>query len=163
MTRENIVAMLKSYNAKKNQIELLRFELSNPPRVTEAELIDTLSLGSSISLDGNSNSGHISDKTMMIALQYKDAGNRLLNDTVFQISQELVNLESEVGRLEHYVSLISEQSSQIIRLYYFAEKLFPDISSELNLSKRTIVKYRDMGINELVEMYQYLERLKGDF
>jgi DNA-directed RNA polymerase specialized sigma subunit len=100
--------------------------------------------------------GHISDKTMTIALQYHDLAQKLSNETAAQIKREICQLETEASRLEHYVSMLCERQSLIIRRYYLEGKQWADICAEVHASKRSLASERDRALAALASMYQFL-------
>ena len=155
-----VIELLKSHSAKKRKIEQLKFELKNPATVEEKELIETLSIGER-ALENGGKSNRISDKTMTIALQYQDAAQRINIETINAIMLELRTLETDVERLEHYISLLDKKLANVINLFYFENKTWPDLEKELHLSKRTLMHQRDEAVAALVSMYSYINKLKG--
>ena len=151
-----VVDLLKTYRGKKRKIEQLRFELENIPKLSDSEIIDSMALGSSVSDGGFIGGNHISDKTMMIALKYREAGEQLVSDSVRQIAQELSAMEEEINRLEHYLSLLPENLSEIIRLFFFEGVQNACISERLGISLPTVVNRKKAAVRELTTMYRYL-------
>lgn len=159
--KAKVIETLKSYPQKKKKISLLRYELEHPSRISEEELIESLSLAKAADGGGRAK-GRISNKTMMIALQVEDAAQRMNSDVVMEITQELADLEAEVDRIDYYLSLLEEGRALVIRRYYIEQRTWAEIEMELNLSQRSLIKRRDNGIDELAEMFGFLEQLKGD-
>ncbi|MDR1329335.1 MAG: hypothetical protein LBK23_07020 [Oscillospiraceae bacterium] len=160
-SREKVTAMLKSHPLKKRRIEQLRYELSNPPAVSETELLSSLSVGGA-PLDAVPASGQISDRTMLIAMRYGDTARRMNHEAKAQIARELRELEHETGRLEHYISLLDEIQAQIIRLHYLDGKSWSDIQTATELSEKTLIKRCKTGIDSLAEMYAFIEDLNSN-
>lgn len=159
--KKQVVEVLKAYPRKKTQINLLRYELEHPSHVSEEELIESLSLAKTENGGGKS-PGHISNKTMMIALQYQDAAQRMNGDVVAEIAQELSALEAEVGRIDYYLTLLEEGKALVLRRYYIEQKSWAELESELHLSQRALIKRRDDGVGELAEMFGFLGRIRGE-
>ena len=67
-----VIELLKTYPSMKRRIEQLRFELENPSMIDDKEFIESLALGAHTERQGYRSSGHLSDKTMAIALQYRN-------------------------------------------------------------------------------------------
>jgi len=147
---------LKAYQHNKRKIEQLRFELENPPKLADNEIIGALALSGN-SADRSIISGnHISDKTMMIAMKYHETGEQLVSEAVKQISQELTALEAEIGRIESYVSLLPEKLSEIIRLFYFEGVQNAQIAEQLDISLSSVAYRKNAAVKELVAMYRFL-------
>jgi DNA-directed RNA polymerase specialized sigma24 family protein len=105
--------------------------------------------------------GHISNRTMEIALQYQDIMQRMNNETVSDIMRELGCLEAEVQRIELYLSLLEGKKEQVIRLSYFDGMSLIQIARELQMAKRTVIKYRNEALGELMSMYSFIDTVKN--
>lgn len=160
-TRSKVTELLKAYPSKKRQIEQLKIELEHPARVSDKEIIDSLSFGGQAPGEAGGRNGHISNKTMMIALQYRDVMQRINSDAIIQITQELHALEAEVARLERYVSLLTRRQQEVIRLYYFEGNNWTVLEDRLHLARRTLFKHRDEALDELAAMFQFIEQVKS--
>lgn len=68
-------------------------------------------------------------------------------------------MEAHIAKLEFYVSQLKTDQSEVIRKYYFEEKTWAELQRELMVSRSTLIKRRDSGIDALVEMGTYLEKL----
>ena len=158
--KSKVMELLKSWPSKKRQIEQLRYEIEHPALLGEKELIESLALGVNSPGEGVSNSGHISNKTMAIALQYQDIMQRINNETISGIIAELRSLEAEVSRLEYYVSLLDERKATAIRLLYFEQKSWNVTESELHVSKGTLSACRNDALSDLTKMYSYLSGVR---
>jgi DNA-directed RNA polymerase specialized sigma subunit len=156
-SKEKVIELLKQYPAQKRKIELLRYELEHPNQISEDELIESIAIGTREI--GGGRSGHISDQTMMIATQYPEIVRRINSETVAQIAHELRTLEIEVERLEHYISLLSERQSDVIRLRDIEGLPWGEIEDALHTNVRTLSGYRNAGIDALTEMYGFIEEL----
>ena len=155
---QKVINLLKTHSEKKRQIEILRYELSHLPRVNEQEFIESLSLRGP--LPGSQHgAGIISDKTMTIAMQYRDVALRLNNESALQITRELRALEEETDRLDHFVSLLSERQAMVIRKYYFEGRSWSEIEAESSISKRSLTNERNHALTALTSMYQFLDSI----
>lgn len=155
-----VIEALKNYPEQQKKIRLLRYELEHPTQVSEEELIESLSL--SKSTDGGGPSGHISNKTMMIALQFQDEAQRMNSEVVIQIAQDLHILEAETARVDYYISLLDLEQAQVIRGYYLEKKQWADMETETGLTQRALLKRRDAGVAELSDMFEFLGRIRGE-
>ena len=77
-TKAYVVTLLESYQKRSKQIELLHYELSHPVRISENEMIGALALTHSDEGGGHPG-GHASDKTLYIALNYRERTDQLNN------------------------------------------------------------------------------------
>ena len=154
-TREDVVALLITYPKLQRKVRLLEYGRLHPSQVSQEEVISGLAL--SHPLDGGPGpAGHISDKTMQIALNFQDETDRLNYVTVLEIDQELQVLRNRIEKLEFYVSQLEKKQAEVIRKYYFEEKTWPEIQMEMHISSRTLSKYRDDGLDTLAAMGQYM-------
>lgn len=159
--KKRVIETLKSYPQKKKQISLLRYELEHPSHISEEELIESLSLAKAADGGGRSK-GRISNKTMMIALQFQETAQQMNSGVVVEITQELADLEAEVDRIDYYLSLLNEGQALVLRRYYMEQKTWSEIEAEFSLSQRALIKRRDDGVEELTEMFGLLKRIKGE-
>jgi len=155
---KKIVDMLSSYRPNKRKIQQLRFEVEHPARMSEADIITSMAIGSS--LPDAIRTAEISDRTMLVASRYRDVAQQMNLDSQKQITRELHALERDVERLEHYVSLLDERQAQVIRLRDFDGKPWNEIEEVLDKPQRTLSDLRQAAITELAVMYGYIEDLK---
>ena len=155
-TREDVIALLKTYPQLKKKINLLEYERQHPAQVSGQEVISGLALAHPIS-EGPGAAGHISNKTMQIALNFQEETDRLNYATVMEIDQELAILRGRIEKLEFYVAQLDKRQAEVIRKYYFEEKTWPELQKEMHASSRTLVKRRDDGLTALMAMGQYME------
>lgn len=157
-TREDIENLLKNYPGWKKKITLLEFERNNPSRATELEVLGGLALARPL-IEGAGLSGHISDKTMQIALSFRDKTERMNRDTLLDIDQELEILQTRIEKLDFYVSQLDKGQAEVIRGHYFEGKSWADLQKELHISSRTLSNRRNGGLDALIAMGGYLERI----
>jgi len=101
-------------------------------------------------------------KTMRIATQFRDKKDRLNQETIMEIAQELYTVEQQISKLEFYVSQLEEKQAEVIRKYYFEGKTWGELQREMHLAPRTLLKRRDDGLDALVSIYSYIGQVKGD-
>lgn len=148
-----VIGRLKSYSTMKRRLEQLCFELDNLPVVNECDFIESLALGIRPDGQGYRHGGHPSDKTMAIALQYKNIMRECENDSYMEIRRELRLLEAEVHRLEYYVSLLVNHEMDAIRSLFFEQKTWDEAAQQLSISRQTLSRHRNSAIRELAAMY----------
>lgn len=159
--REQVIDDLKQYPELKKKVILLRYEQEHPAKISDSEVIDSMALSRPVS-DGIRPAGFISDKTMRIATQFRDKKDRLNQETIMEIAQELYTVEQQISKLEFYVSQLEEKQAEVIRKYYFEGKTWGELQREMHLAPRTLLKRRDDGLDALVSIYSYIGQVKGD-
>jgi hypothetical protein len=119
-----------------------------------------MSLGSA-AFGAKVQSGHISDKTMTIALEYRDVLHHMQKESANEFIQEMCALLAVVNRLEEYVSLLDERKAEVIRQFYFERNSWSDLEKIMHRDKRSLQNWRNQALDELAEMYSYLEGIKS--
>lgn len=76
MIKAKVLEDLKKYPELKKKVVLLRYEQEHPAKLSDSEVIDSMALSHPLS-DEIKSSGYISDKTMRIAVQFRDRKDRL--------------------------------------------------------------------------------------
>ena len=94
--RKYVTQLLETYHKRARQIAVLRYELSNPQKITEDEMLDVMQFART---EGSGRTaGHISNKTLHIALNYREQAARINAESLDEISRELVSLmKSRIG------------------------------------------------------------------
>lgn len=156
--REQVIEDLKNYLKMKKKAVLLRYELDHPAKVSDGEVIDSMAFSRPVS-DGIRPAGYISDKTMRIAVEFSDRRDRLNQENIMEISQELHTVEALISKLEFHVSQLDPRQAEVIQRYYFEGKTWGELQQEMHLSPRTLIKRRDEGLEALVDIYEYLGRV----
>jgi len=154
-TKEQVLELLKNFTENQRKIALLRYEMEHPAHISTEDMINTLTFGHGDSL-GNA-SGHVSNKTMYIALNYQEKADCANSDILDEIAVQLCELERQQERLQHYIGLLEKREADIIRMTY-AEKMSNEaISKNLGISVRTIRLVRGRAIDSLCKMYCYTD------
>lgn len=152
--KESIIHTLEHYRKYTQQIALLRYELAHYNRISSDEMLEAMALSKGT---GNApTKGHISDKTYYIALNYLDRAADLNAEHLSNITDQLRLLERRIDRLTHCVNQLRPDYEQVISGLYFSGKNLRVVASEMHISERTVQRYRDAAIGELVEMYEVL-------
>jgi len=150
-TKEYIEELLKNYHQRERDIAVRKFELANLTRLTENEYISAANLAKG---DGVGHvPGHISNKTLHIALNYKEQTERLNQEAAMEINREIEELELKQRRLRYYVSLLEQRQAAVIRLQFFERLPIEEIEKELRLTARSLRSLRKKAIEELAQMY----------
>ena len=152
-TRESIVRLLENYPTMQRQITLLRYEMAHPAHISPSELIGAMSFAKGDGL--GTSSGHISDKTLYIAMNYQQKAELLNCEAINDVSKRLMELEQTVDRLHYYLSLLDEKKKTVLHLYYIEHKPWETICQEMSASSKTLRKIREAAIDELTDMYTF--------
>lgn len=156
-TKARVLGLLESFTKREKEIALLRYEIEHTAKISPEEMIDAMSFTHGD--DDVKSRGHISDKTLYIALNYQERLDRINRNSTEEIAEQLVRLENEQNRLLYYVSLLKKRQSEVIKLFYFMNKVPEEIANELAITSRTVRRIRGQAIDKLVEMYSYAENL----
>ena len=81
--------LLEGYRARERKIAVLRYDLEHPSEVGVTEQIEAMNYGSGEGV-GHSK-GHISNKTLYIALNYEEQAKQLNAESAKEIADELSN------------------------------------------------------------------------
>lgn len=154
--RTYVIGLLESYNKRINQIALLHYEQEHPANISPGEMIGAMSLGHG---DGMARSkGHISNKTLYIALNYQEQVDRMTADAREEVIERLIELEREQEKLAYYITLLNDQQQEtVIRRFYFEGHTWSDIARELHVVTRTVHKIKNRALDRLADMYTFAE------
>lgn len=154
--KERVVQLLETYPDRERQISLLHYEMQHGACVLSEEMIEAMSFGHGDGVGGSK--GHISNKTMYIALNYQEQMDRMNAEPANEIAQRLLELEAEQDRIRYYVSLLDKREAEVIRLTYFDKISQERIAETLGVVPRTMRRIRKEAILKLAEMlYLYGE------
>lgn len=151
-TKAYVVDLLESYPKRMQEIALLHYELKHPARISTDEMIGAMSFSHG---DGVvRSSGHVSNKTLYIALNYQDKTEKINADATEEIVKRLVSMEHEQERLAYYVSLLDQQQKTAINRFYFEGISWEKIAQELQVAVRTIYKIKRRALDRLADLYE---------
>lgn len=155
-TRTYVVSLLETSQERKRKIALLHYELEHPAHTSETEMISAMALGHGDGSNGGHTDGHISDKTLYIALNYQNRADKLNADIKEEIVVQLVKLEQEQLRLDYYISLLNDRQAMVIQSFY--EKKLPqgEVEKLMGLSAKTVRKLKRETLDALVVMYEFI-------
>ena len=156
--RNHVIYLLDTYHKRARQIAVLRYELTNPAMVTDSEVLEAMQFARSEGI--RRPAGHISNKTLHIALNYREQAKRINAENLDEISTELVKLTEEQSRLEYFVSLLEPRQEKILRLTCFERVPQEAVAKELGITVRRVQAIKAQAIDELAEMYELAGNLK---
>ena len=154
-----VESLLKNYREREWKIAVLQHKMKNPVRVTETEVAEAMNYAHG---DGQGYTpGRVSNKTLYIALNYKEQAERLNTEAAESIAAELFALEHEHEQLKLYISLIDKREADVLMLLYAERESAVNVAEKLGLSKRTITRIHNAAVAHLAEMYEYAEKYDG--
>lgn len=154
-TRTYVINLLETCQERKRKIALLHYELDHPAHTSENEMISAMALGHGAGGNGGHVEGHISDKTLYIALNYQNKVDKLNADTKEEIVVQLVELEQEQKRLEYYASLLEKRQNMVISLAYFEGLPWDEVAKAVDVAVRTVHKIKNQALDQLAGMYRF--------
>lgn len=153
-----VLKLLESYNERERKIAVLRYNLMHPVRVAPTEQIEAMNFGHGDGL-GHS-AGHISNKTLYIALNYEEQTDRMNAEAAQEIANELFVLECEQKRLNYFIDLLEERQAKVIRLVFIEGIPTKEVAVRFDLTYRTIDRIKRAAIESLAEMYAYSDQFR---
>lgn len=102
--KKYVKELLETYHDRERMIAVLRYELEHPGKISGAEQIEAMTYGHGDGIGGTK--GHISNKTLYIALNYEEQAERLNATAIKEIAEELFDLERRQKKLLYYIALL---------------------------------------------------------
>lgn len=154
-----VIKQLETYHDRERKIAVLRYDLEHPSEVGVTEQIEAMNYGSGEGV-GHSK-GHISNKTLYIALNYEEQAKQLNAESAKEIADELFILERRQKKLLYYISLLEKRQAEVVRMVYMEGVSTKKAAEQHGLNVRTIERIRKDAVDDLAEMYAYSERYNG--
>lgn len=154
-----VIKQLETYHDRERKIAVLRYDLEHPSEVGVTEQIEAMNYGSGEGV-GHSK-GHISNKTLYIALNYEEQAKQLNAESAKEIADELFILERRQKKLLYYISLLEKRQAEVVRMVYMEGVSTKKAAEQHGLTVRTIERIRKDAVDNLAEMYAYSERYNG--
>lgn len=88
-----VIKLLETYHDRERMIAVLRYDLEHPAKVNSSEQIEAMNYRHGDDI-GNVK-GHISNKTLYIALNYEEQAGRLNAEAAREVADELFGLEQQ--------------------------------------------------------------------
>ena len=152
ITKADVIAMLENYKEWKRRAAQLEFEIQHyRPMATEADIIDMMMFGQTS--DGIVSKGHISNKTVNIALSYDERKDELNIKELDALNCDLQTVMLQMARIRHYISLLETKQSDVLTQIYIHNTTLPETAERLNMSLSTVQRNRNNGVNKLCEMF----------
>lgn len=153
-----VIKLLETYHDRERMIAVLRYDLGHPAKVNSSEQIEAMNYRRGDDI-GNVK-GHISNKTLYIALNYEEQAERLNAEAAREVADELFGLEQQQKELLYYVSLLEKRQANVIHLIYMERLSTKAVAERYSLTGRTIDRIKREAIEDLAEMYACSDRNK---
>ena len=161
-----VLKLLESYNERERKIAVLRYNLEHPAKVSRSDVfvvrqanhVKAMNFRHGDSL-GHS-AGHISNKTLYIALNYEEQAERMNAESAHEIAKELFALECEQRRLTYFIGLLDKRQAEVIRLVFVDGIPTKEVAASFGLTYRTIDRIKRTAIENLAEMYAYSDQFR---
>lgn len=111
-------------------------------------------------LHNENSAGHISNKTLYIALNYEEQAERMNAESAHEIAKELFALECEQRRLTYFIGLLDKRQAEVIRLVFVDGIPTKEVAASFGLTYRTIDRIKRTAIENLAEMYAYSDQFR---
>ena len=114
--------LLEGYRARERKIAVLRYDLEHPSEVGVTEQIEAMNYGSGEGV-GHSK-GHISNKTLYIALNYEEQAKQLNAESAKEIADELfISLKTVKTHVSNILAKLEVSDRTQAAVYAFQHHL----------------------------------------
>ena len=142
-------------------MEALRYEISNPRRVTSEQVIEAMNFGHGDGDGGSIAKGHISNKTLYIATNYNERTETLNREASDEVVDLLNAMNEERKRLLHYISLLKEKDRKIIQETYIEARTREELSEIYGVSQKSVSTMRKQAVENLCVLYDFTSKYRG--
>lgn len=154
--RNHIESMLNNYTTMVRELKVLEFEMESITSPLDPEVIENIMLSHS---NGERISGSFrSDKTAGIVIEHVD---RQRNAKYHALKNLIYNMRQEVRRLEHTLSLLPKEESNVMKWFYFEGLSWAAIAKKTALTVRTMQRRKKRGLDKLVNCYSVVDKLSA--
>ena len=135
--------LLEGYRARERKIAVLRYDLEHPSEVGVTEQIEAMNYGSGEGV-GHSK-GHISNKTLYIALNYEEQAKQLNAESAKEIADELFILERSIPVTRKTRQLKKEEPHDKIEMHLGGcnNPIKPEVHHGLYTEYQDCTSYRE--------------------
>lgn len=150
--RERIERLIRDYPKNKMELKCLENQIRNFRGISEEEMIDSMYFtqpeGERVQTSG------VSDKTSRIALSYRERMESVNRDWYEHLEKQYVSLAEEVGFFESAVNALQGKMGEVMRDMIFSQASWDELAGKHYVSRRTIGRYRQKAIDDLVVLYE---------
>lgn len=149
--KDYVIQELESYPRTLRQIAVLRYELEHPVQVSTEEMLDAMAFARGEHL--RSTPGHISDKTLYIAMNYRQKANEVNAEISRETSTKLLELERKKNRIDYFVGMLDSRKAEVIRLCFFKGMTIEGAAEKLDISAKTAQNAKKKALEDLTELF----------
>ena len=153
-----VIDLLETYRDRERKINILHYNMEHPAKVDGTEQIEAMNYGRNDS--AGHTKGHISNKTLYIALNYEEQAAKANAEMLSEIADELFELERQQKRLVDYVGLLEKRQADIVRFIYMEGLSTKAVADRYALTYRTIDRIKSAAVKNLAEMYAYSDHFE---
>ena len=150
--RERIEALIRDYPKNKMELKCLENQIRNFRGISEEEMIDTMYFtqpeGERVQTSG------VSDKTARIATSYRERMDAINEEWYQYLEKQYVSRAEEVGFFESAVKALPGKMGEIMQDMVFSQTSWDELADKHFVSRRTIGRYRQKAIDELMILYE---------
>ena len=149
---ERIEKLLKDYPRMIQERNCVAREIAGFRGVTAEEVIESMYMTHT---DGERvRTGSISDKTVNIALNYKDKMDQINNEWIEYLEAKLMSLNNEIIFFEAALASLTGKLPAIMRDLVVEHMTWDEAAAKYFVSSRMIGKYKRKAIRELDALYE---------
>lgn len=150
--RERIEKLIRDYPKNKMELECLEHQIRTFRGVTADDMIATMYFshpeGERVQTSG------ISDKTARIALNYRERMESINEEWYSHLEKQYISLSEEIGFFESAVKALPGKMGEVMQDMIFAQMSWDELAGKYYVSRRTIGRYRQKAIDDLVVLYE---------
>ena len=150
--RERIEALIRDYQKNKMELKCLEHQIRNFRGISENEMIDTMYFtqpeGERVQTSG------VSDKTAKIAMSYRERMDAMNEEWYQHLEKQYFALAEEISFFESAVKALPGKMGEIMQDMIFSQASWDELADKHFVSRRTIGRYRQKAIDDLVVLYE---------
>lgn len=150
--RERIETLIRDYPKNKMELKCLEHQIRNFRGISEEEMIDSMYFsqpeGERVQTSG------VSDKTARIAMSYRERMDAINEEWYQHLEKQSASLAEEIGFFESAVKALPGKMGEIMQDMVFNQTSWDDLADMHYVGRRTIGRYRQKAIDELVVLYE---------
>lgn len=150
--RERIEALIRDYPKNKMELKCLEHQIRNFRGISEDEMIDSMYFtqpeGERVQTSG------VSDKTAKIAMSYRERMDAINEEWYQHLEKQYFSLAEEISFFESAVKALPGEMGEIMQDIVFSQASWEEVADKHYVSRRTIGRYRQKAIDELVVLYE---------
>ena len=150
--RERIEVLIRDYQKNKMELKCLEHQIRNFRGISENEMIDTMYFtqpeGERVQTSG------VSDKTAKIAMSYRERMDAINEEWYQHLEKQYFSLAEEISFFESAVKALPGEMGEIMQDIVFSQASWEEVADKHYVSRRTIGRYRQKAIDELVVLYE---------